>query len=170
MEPILIPIHDPGLSHSNLQTLINAWHDDSGLCRSAEKVGHIVVLSISRFLPETHTKNTQLIEISQTVRFPYFTHDGDAVSFQDMMVCGLIYHLGATPITGHYRAVLNCGHRWLDYEDGQLPDSMIQLSARIQTNVVMVWLRPLKPTLDRTTIDHLHPAPPADEEDARIVD
>ena len=168
--PILIPIHDPSLRHCNLQTLINAWHDDSGLCRSAEKVGHVVVLSISRFLPETQTKNTQLIEITHTVRFPYFTQDGDAVNFQDMMVCGLIYHLGATPITGHYRAVLNCGHRWLDYEDGQLPDSMTQLSARIQTNVVMVWLKPLQTILDRTTIDHLRPAPHADEEDARIVD
>ena len=57
--PILIPIHDPCLSHCTLQSLIDFWHDGPGVCRSAEKVGHVIILSISRFLPESNTKNTQ---------------------------------------------------------------------------------------------------------------
>ena len=77
--------------------------------------------------------------------------------------------MGATPITGHYRAVLNCGHRWMDYDDGKLPDPLTKLSDKIQTNVVMVWLKPLC-TRDRTTIDHLRPMPPTGTAEDQVED
>ena len=161
--PILIPIYAPKQQHCTLQALIDVWHDGPGVCRSAEKVGHVLILSISRFLPETNIKNTQQIAVSNTVRFPFFTNSEGDVHFYEFQVCGLIYHVGASPITGHYRAVLNCGSRWLDYDDGRLPDTLTELTAHICANIVMVWLKPTIPH-DRTTLDGPLLAAPNGEE------
>ena len=168
--PILLPMFDPHLKSCTLQTLIDVWHDGLGVCRSAEKVGHILILSISRYLPEFGVKNLQNILIPQTVRFPFFLNEEGAVHFFEYKVCGLIYHLGATPITGHYRAVLNCDNRWLNYEDGRLPDSLHTLTDQIQSNVVMLWLQPTGTTPVRTTLDGPVTVPSPDDAGASTAE
>ena len=144
--PIMIPLYNPALTFCTLQSLIDMWHDALGVCRAAEQAGNVLVLSISRFLPETGLKNMQQIQIDSTVRFPYFLNDEGDVHFYLFEVCALIFHLGQSPHTGHYKAVLNCNDKWLMYDDGQIPEPLDILTADILTNVVMVWLIPARGT------------------------
>ena len=59
-----------------------------------------------------------------------------------MNVAGLIFHLGQTPDSGHYRAVLRYQNQWLAYEDAQPPDRFPSLPKFILDNVVLVFLTP----------------------------
>ena len=148
--PILIPIHDPQLSSCTLQTLIDFWHDGLGVCRAAQQVGSAIMLNISRFLPETGIKNQQRITISNTVRFPSFLNDNGDTHFHQYHVSALVYHIGANPISGHYRAALQCGQTWFVYEDGKLPDQLNTLTESIERNIVLIWLTPVDAASDRT--------------------
>ena len=122
--PILVPLFNPEQHSCSLQTLVDFWHDGLGVCRAIEQVGGAILHSVSRFLPETGVKNLQRIEISKEIRFPcYTTTEGD-IYFFSFDVCALVFHVGASPITGHYRAALRCDHTWMIYEDGQLPESI----------------------------------------------
>ena len=141
--PILLPLYDPNLSFCTLQALIDFWHDGLGVCRATQQVGRAIVLNISRFLPETGVKNQQHIEISNTVRFPSFINDSGDIHFHQYHVSALVYHVGGTPISGHYRTALQCGSKWFVYEDGKLPDQLQTLTAQIQSNAVLIWLTPL---------------------------
>ena len=71
--------------------------------------------------------------------------DGN-VHFHLYEICGLVYHLGHSPNTGHYRAVLRSNDRWLDYDDGTLPVPLQDLTDTICNNVVMIWLIPARDT------------------------
>ena len=153
--PILIPLHDPKLLSSTLQALIDFWHDGLGVCRATQQEGRAIILNVSRFLPETGRKNQQCIEITPTVRFPSFINDDGDTHFHQYQVSALIYHIGSSPISGHYRAVLQCGPTWFAYEDGQLPEQLPTLTKEIQQNVVLIWLTPCTDTSDRITLPAL---------------
>ena len=144
--PILLPIYNLDLQTCSLQSLIDFWHDGLGVCRAVEEVRGAKLIHISRFLPETGIKNVQCIDFSATVRFPCYLNDAEHIHFFEYKICAIVYHLGATPITGHYRAALRCESRWLVYDDGVLPESMHTLSEQIHSNVVLLWLIPTEAT------------------------
>ena len=144
--PILLPIYNLDMQTCWLQSLIDFWHDGLGVCRAVEEVRGAKLIHISRFLPETGIKNVQCIDFSTTVRFPCYINDAEHIHFFEYEICAIVYHLGATPITGHYRAALRCESRWLVYDDGVLPESMHTLSEQIHSNVVLLWLIPTEAT------------------------
>ena len=159
--PILVPLFNPTQHSCSLQTLVDFWHDGLvvdfwhdglGVCRAIEQVGGAILLSVSRFLPETGIKNQQQIDFNTTVRFPCYTNVEGDIHFFSYDICALVFHIGATPITGHYRAALRCHNKWMVYEDGQLPDSMQSLTPAIQQNVVLFWLIPTSNDTDRTSM------------------
>ena len=143
--PILLPIAILAQQTCSLQTFIDFWHDGLGVCRAAEEVRGAKLIHISRFLPDTGLKQTQCIEFSTTVRFPCYT-TAEHIHFFEFEICAIVYHIGATPISGHYRAALRCGQRWLVYDDGVLPESMDNLHEQIHSNVVLIWLIPTADT------------------------
>ena len=96
-------------------------------------------------------KNQQSIEISNTVRFPSFSNDRGDIHFYQYQVSALVYHIGSTPISGHYRTALQCGPKWFIYEDGRLPDQFSELTEQIQRNAVLIWLTPLHADTARTS-------------------
>ena len=151
--PILLPLFDPDLSICSFQSVIDMWHDGLGVCRAAQQVGHILVLCVSRFFPETGVKNLQKTLIEHTVKLPFFLNDDGDVHFHLFEICGLIFHLGDTPHTGNYKAVLLCNHKWLVYDDGQIAQPIDALSDIILTNVVMFWLIPACGTSARHLLD-----------------
>ena len=160
--PILLPLYNLALQTCSLQSLIDVWHDGLGVCRAAEEVRGAKLIHISRFLPETGVKNLQCIDFSTTVRFPCYTNQEEHIHFFEYEICSIVYHLGDSPITGHYRAALRCGSRWLVYDDGVLPDSMSTLPAEIHANVVLVWLIPTSD--DGRTAEEIETRRMADED------
>ena len=95
---------------------------------------------IDRFNPETFTKCQQKIEITHnSVRFPYFSGLEGAVIFETFAVCAIIFHLGSSPLSGHYRAALRYNSQWMLYEDGRPPDRVDILPEIVLRNCVMFW-------------------------------
>ena len=151
--PIQLPMYKLDSDTCSLQSYIDLWHDGLGVCRAAQKAGQALVICISRFLPETGAKSLQKIDFETTVRFPCFDNlDGNA-HFHLYEIAGFIYHLGRTPNSGHYRAVLCCHNKWLIYDDGKLPDPMHTISDYILRNTVMFWLLPATGTTARHMMD-----------------
>ena len=147
-----IPLFDPLLMHVTLQQLVNHWHDSQGVCRAADKVGYTLVIQISRYM-DLMPKVLQTVEISETIRFPFFSQQDDSVIFHVMNVSGLVFHLGQTPDSGHYRAVLRYQNQWLAYEDAQPPERYPSLPKFVLDNVVLVFLTPSE--CDRHTAEQV---------------
>ena len=138
--PIQLAYIDHLADSVQLQSLIDLWHNPRGLCRAAEEVGYQLILMIDRFNPETFTKCQQKIEISHnSVRFPYFSGLEGAVIFETFAVCAIIFHLGSSPLSGHYRAALRYNSQWMLYEDGRPPDRVDILPEIVLRNCVMFW-------------------------------
>lgn len=147
---IQLPIFDPLAPTCSLQNLIDSWHDDLGLCRAATQVGRILVLAISRFLPDTTQKCEQKIVFHNTVRFPCFQPNSADVQHCQFLISGFIFHLGQTPYSGHYRAAFRCQNRWYLYEDGQLPEKCIDIPDKVLQNTVLFMLHPVDGVAART--------------------
>lgn len=128
----------------SLQNLIDLWHDSQGICRAAAQDGRVLIISISRFLPGTVRKNLQKIEFAHNVSFPCFIGDTAEIQHCQYNISGFIYHLGATPHTGHYRGAIYCQHKWYLYEDGRLPDKYDVIPDFVLQNTVLFWLMPLR--------------------------
>ena len=144
--PITIPFINYRDDSSMLQTLIDAWHDDQGLCRAiAEVGGYQLVLVIDRPIdtpqPDDHPKCAQRIDFpSNSVFFPHFSDIHGTVDMLQYEICGLIYHSGTSFHSGHYRAALRYRNMWFLYDDGKLPDRVTDLSEQILRNVTLLWL------------------------------
>ena len=149
--PIQMQYHDHTADSCQLQTLIDCWHDPLGLCRASAEVGYHLILMLSRFDPETNAKCLQKIDIGQnTVRFPCFSNKEGDVTFDTFAVCAIVFHLGSSPLSGHYRSALRYQKQWMLYEDARPPDRVTQLPDFVLRNSVMFWL--VRPNLqsDRT--------------------
>eukprot|EP00435_Cladocopium_sp_Y103_P014281 s3225_g3.t1 len=179
--PIQLPIHS-GLCDScqtntpvTLQSLIDAWHDPLGLCRSTLQAGRTILVEISRFLPEMRSKCLQQIEVTPTVRFPSFCNDEGDTHFYCYDVCAFVYHIGATPHTGHYRAALRYQQHWLVYEDSQPPEHVDQLPTSIQSNITLLWLLPssdlaARTLMHREIVPRRVSSPSSDEDECVMAD
>jgi hypothetical protein len=138
--PIKLSYNDHLADSELLQTLIDLWHNPLGLCRAAEEVGYQLILMIDRFNPETFSKCQQKIEITHnSVRFPFFSGLEGAVISETFAICAIIFHIGSSPFSGHYRAALRYQSQWLMYEDGRPPDRVDFLPEFVLRNCVMFW-------------------------------
>ena len=138
---IQIPIFDPSLLTCTLQHLIDHWNDALGVCRAALQADSVLILQISRLI-DLSQKCMQQIEFGSQIRFPVFQTDG-TVHFFPFAIAGFVFHLGATPTSGHYRAVVRYNEHWMAYEDNTLPERFTTLPALIRANIVMIMLLPL---------------------------
>ena len=84
----------------------------------------------------------QQIAFGSQIRFPVFQTDG-TVHFFPFVIAGFVFHLGATPTSGHYRAVVRYNDQWLAYEDNAIPERFTELPELIRANIVMFMLLPL---------------------------
>ena len=138
---IQIPIFDPSLLTCTLQHLIDHWNDALGVCRAALQADSVLILQISRFI-DLSQKCMQQIEFGSQIRFPVFQTDG-TVHFFPFAIAGFVFHLGATPTSGHYRAVVRYNDQWMAYEDNVIPERFTTLPDWICANIVMFMLIPL---------------------------
>jgi hypothetical protein len=140
----LISLHiNPQLDTCSLQHLIELWHDYLGLCRAASKERRVILLHLSRFLPNLDHKCNQRVIFSNTVTFPCFIGDSADFHFKQYLVCGFVFHLGASPHSGHYRAAVRYRNQWLLYEDGTIPEKHVDLPDMALRNSVLFWLLPV---------------------------
>ena len=138
--PIKMPFIDHLADTCMLQDLIFAWHDDQGLCRAITEVGFQLILSIDRHLDSASMKCQQNIECPmQQILMPRFSNANGDIVFDSFEMCGVVFHLGDTPNTGHYRAGLRHKGQWLLYEDGCIPDRVPILPEVVRRNCVLLW-------------------------------
>ena len=142
--PIHLHFTDYRADSCLLQTLIETWHDDLGLCKGVEEVGHQLVFMFDRTLDSTahgdSPKCLQRIDFpNNTIHVPCFSNYDGTVDMIMYEICGVIFHIGNSPDTGHYRAALRYKGSWLIYDDGRVPDKTEVLSETILRNIVMLW-------------------------------
>ena len=153
--PIQLPFINYRDDSCLLQDLIEAWHDDQGLCKGIAEVGNQLILAVDRPLDNpglgADAKCLQRIDIPDNcIHFPCFSNlsgDVDMIMFE---ICGLIYHIGSSPHSGHYRAALRYNGSWLIYDDGKVPEQVDELSDTILRNVTLFWCIIPNPCTDRT--------------------
>ena len=61
-------------------------------------------------------------------------------------LCGLIFHIGSSFHSGHYRAALRYRGHWMIYDDGKVPEQAETLSDMILRNATLYWF--IMPTSD----------------------
>ena len=148
--PIKLPFIDIQAGSCHLQELVDAWHDNQGLCRAATEVGQII-LSIDRHVDFASTKCSQRLDCPRNqILMPYFCNPDGDIAYKTLELCGVIFHLGATPHTGHYRAGLRLHGNWLLYEDGRIPDKVTELPDMVCRNSVLLWFVQLNACNART--------------------
>ena len=116
--PDQIPFIDCRDDSCMLQTLIEAWHDDLGLCKGIAEVGHQLVLLIDRPIdnpgPGEGSKCLQRIDVPNScIHFPCFSNNSGTVDMIMYEICCIMFHIGSSPFSGHYRAPLRYKGSWL---------------------------------------------------------
>jgi hypothetical protein len=148
--PIKLPFIDIHADSCFLQELVDAWHDNQGLCRAATEVGQII-LSIDRHVDFASTKCSQRLDCPRNqILMPYFCNPDGDIAYKTLELCGVIFHLGATPHTGHYRAGLRLHGNWLLYEVGRIPVKVTELPDMVCRNSVLLWFVQLNACNART--------------------
>ena len=143
--PIKLQFIDFGTDSCQLQDLIHAWHDALGLCRAVTEVGHQLIFAIDRH-DLSHSKCLQAIQcLNNRVVVPCFSSAEGDISMDTFELCAVIFHLGDSPFTGHYRAGLRYQGQWLLYDDDALPTKVQELTTYVCCNSCMYWL--VRPTV-----------------------
>ena len=118
--------------------------------RGTTQVGHQLVLMVDRFDPESFIKCHQFIDFDSTISFPCFIDTEGTVRMDTFAICGVIFHLGVSPCSGHYRAALRYQKGWLIYDDNKIPDRVEKLPMEVHRNCTMFWLNRPTPHTVRT--------------------
>ena len=125
-----------------LQDLINLWHDGKGMCNVFTTCSRGKLLHVNRQLDAM--KSLRPITITDSVMLPHAETYQTETRWVQYSVHALTYHLGQQVVSGHYRsAIKQIGHSsgrvWMDYEDMQVPTSLIDLTETHCKNVTLVW-------------------------------
>jgi len=107
-QPITIPIPDGA---STLQECVEAWHRQHAL-HALGAASPLLLLQLGRFRHRSHrhvTKYRGILLLQGVVHMPCFNdvHQGLDVHTIPYKVIAGVFHLGATPAAGHYRAFLS---------------------------------------------------------------
>lgn len=157
--PILIPYINFQDDFSQLQELVHLWHDSQSFCRGTTQVGKQLILMIDRYDPESLLKCQQHIDFGNTISFPCFVDAEGNIRMDLFAISGVIFHLGQSPRSGHYRAALRYQQGWLIYDDNKIPDRVDSLPMEVHRNCTMFWL--VRPTA--------HTVRTMEQEDPRLV-
>ena len=139
--PLMFHVTDPNFD-SNLQSLVNHWHDETGHVRLLRGRPPGTCIHLNRLVGDIDpTKDCRPIDIPSHVALPCFVDE--LLQWHGYTVIGVSYHLGSSFSAGHWRTVIWQGvpwNRWLNYDDGALPDVLMHLSDCILKNWCVVWL------------------------------
>ena len=128
-------LHDSGdcgaplllnLSGGTLQGSIDEWHNQYAVHALAEHHG-CVFLQLCRYVTHTHKNMQQLpVRPGDLVAIPVFTADTDLCTrLEPFRVIVVVYHLGATVTSGHYKTLIGHPHNpdWTLYtcDDNKVP-------------------------------------------------
>ena len=148
--------NDSASRHLSLQSLIDAWTKEHGMCAGLDQMSSLLRLHIDRFSLDSagcRQKFEFQVELGRC-HFPLFDSDGLASQMQEYVPVSLVVHSGDAN-AGHYRALLRMcsGHPiaadsardmavWA-YTDDNKPVEILPLDGIPSTllqNVVLVWL------------------------------
>ena len=146
--PLMFHVNDP-IVDQDLQSLVNHWHDANGHARVLNEAPPGLCIHLSRLVGEVNpVKSCKHIDISSHVALPCFV-DG-AIKWHGYTVTAISHHLGQSFLSGHWRTIVWQGmpwNRWLNYDDGTLPEISTHLPASVFCNWCVVWLA-LEPRFD----------------------
>lgn len=126
----------------DLQSLINYWHDATGHARTLIGCPPGTCIHLNGLMGTVSPmKDLRPIDISSHVALPCRVND--TLEWHGFTVVAVSYHLGMSFTAGHWGTVIWLGmpwNRWLNYEDGQLPDVSVNLPSIVRSNWCVVWL------------------------------
>ena len=143
-----LPIHIPNLSQCTLQHLIDLWttaeeHKTFGIL---DPIPPFLLLQLVRFRVEhagTIVKNGCHVDgLEDTVQIPVIRMGGPSRKVFFEVTC-VIQHLGESPVSGHYVALLRNGQAWWRKDDAQPPVCISHLAAEHATAGYVLCLRHL---------------------------
>ena len=122
-------------SPSTLQELIEAWtfqHHIYGLTGEWPRIPVVLGRYAGRL------KNQARVMFDGDVMLPVFG-EGRSLRQARYQVAAALIHLGATPESGHYRALLRCDGSW-QYTDDNVPSTSTSLTGEHACNAYLLWL------------------------------
>ena len=145
---ISLPAVDSDTMHCTdtftLQSLINQWHDASGMCNVCTKFSRGKLLQVDRQV-QLEKDMRQLISFDR-VFIPHSATYHDETHWIPFEAVALTYHLGQHVESGHYRTMVQVrdpesGKAWKDYEDSKLPDDIQTPNDTHRRNVILIWMQ-----------------------------
>lgn len=143
-QPIRMQFANLHALSSDVQSLVNHWHDRSGFHRGLAQVSVGLCVSIDRALdlssPPYSSKCTQLLNISDGwVQFPVHPISGDT-QWHWYQIVAASFHLGMETQHGHYRTAIRCNSNWYIYDDNRLPEIVSNLPDDLLSQITLLWL------------------------------
>ena len=128
-------------SPPSLQSLLIQWRNQAARHARTAKPDWLV-LQVSRF-DDAGCKLVEPAGFSEAVYIPFFTGQSLATSSARYRVSAVIYHLGPTLLSGHYRSALcQAGSIQLVTDDGTpARQATVRDVQQIQSNVYLFFLR-----------------------------
>ena len=133
-----IPVPMPYTRDSvSLQEILTAWScagdEATALVASAE----LVCVQLGRYHPQG--KSFGIVDMPETLQLPVF-QDDSSIQWINYTITGAIIHLGRSPTTGHYRALLKVRHSWWLTDDNREAEG-INLHDGHHRNVYLIFMR-----------------------------
>ncbi|CAE7413734.1 unnamed protein product, partial [Symbiodinium microadriaticum] len=133
-----IPVPMPYTRDSvSLQEILTAWScagdEATALVASAE----LVCVQLGRYHPQG--KSFGIVDMPEALQLPVF-QDDSSIQWINYTITGAIIHLGRSPTTGHYRALLKVRHSWWLTDDNREAEG-INLHDGHHRNVYLIFMR-----------------------------
>ena len=139
--PLMFHVNDP-IMDQDLQSLVNHWHDENGHARVLNGTPPGLCIHMSRLVGEVNpVKDCKHMDISSHIALPCYVDD--AIKWHGYTLIAISYHLGPSFHSGHWRTIIWQGmpwNRWLNYEDGMLPEKSTHIPEVVLSNWCVVWL------------------------------
>ena len=139
--PLMFHVNDP-IMDQDLQSLVNHWHDENGHARVLNGTPPGLCIHMSRLDGEVNpVKDYKHMDISSHIALPCYVDD--AIKWHGYTLIAISYHLGPSFHSGHWRTIIWQGmpwNRWLNYEDGMLPEKSTHIPEVVLSNWCVVWL------------------------------
>ncbi|CAE7663237.1 HCN2 [Symbiodinium sp. CCMP2592] len=138
------PVQIPTVGREcTLQEAINKWHQQGALHALCYPPARLLVY-LNRYTGAA--KSFSQVWFDAEIAMPVFTH-GMNLRWIPYQAISAVLHFGATPLAGHYRALLRDGSQWHFTQDGirAKPQTILR---QHRCNVYAVWLQRKAPTAD----------------------
>ena len=145
MWPLLLPTGlsslQTGTSVVSPQKLVIAWRGQAAT-HAAVALPELAVLQVCRFRPDG-TKDFTPIKLSEAVYIPFYTGSGLNTSSARYTITAVVYHLGQSPLSGHYRSALIAQGRICYHTDDNVAAEVhtAELASRVEQNPYLYFLR-----------------------------